>query len=61
MNSITAFDIRLNKDVYYLGESVLGNVILGNSQNIQVEGMAHRQSQTTTISFVLFSGITIQF
>ncbi|EFO23210.2 hypothetical protein LOAG_05274 [Loa loa] len=37
MNYITAFDIQLNKDVYYSGESVLGNVILENSQNIRIK------------------------
>lgn len=39
MNYITAFDIRLSKDVYYSGENVSGNVILENSQNIRINGL----------------------
>ncbi|VDM14556.1 unnamed protein product [Wuchereria bancrofti] len=37
MNYITAFDIRLNKDVYYSGDNVSGNVILENSRNIHIK------------------------
>ncbi|MCP9261245.1 Arrestin domain protein [Dirofilaria immitis] len=37
MNYITAFDIRLSKDIYYSGEILLGTVILANSQNIPIK------------------------
>ncbi|OZC05348.1 arrestin domain protein [Onchocerca flexuosa] len=37
MNYITAFDIRLSKDVYYSGENLSGNIVLENSQNILVK------------------------
>nr|CDQ03298.1 BMA-ARRD-6 [Brugia malayi] len=37
MNYITAFDIRLSKDVYYSGDNVSGNVILENSRNIHIK------------------------
>lgn len=41
MNYITAFDIRLDKDIYYSGENISGNVILENSRNIRIKGLNH--------------------
>ncbi|KAH7718895.1 Protein ARRD-6 a [Aphelenchoides avenae] len=39
MDFITSFDIRLEKDVYYPGEPVLGCVVLENSEPIKVRGI----------------------
>lgn len=38
MDYISAFDIRLAKDVYYAGENVTGNVLLENTENIKIKG-----------------------
>uniref|UniRef100_A0A915DY99 Arrestin C-terminal-like domain-containing protein n=1 Tax=Ditylenchus dipsaci TaxID=166011 RepID=A0A915DY99_9BILA len=39
MDYITSFDIRLEKDVYYAGEPVLGCVVLENSEPIKIRGI----------------------
>ena len=39
MDYITSFDIRLEKDVYYAGEQVIGCVVLENSDPIKVRGV----------------------
>lgn len=38
MDYITSFDIRLEKDVYYAGEPVIGCVVLENSDPIKIRG-----------------------
>lgn len=38
MDFITSFDIRLEKDVYYMGEQVIGCVVLENSDPIKIRG-----------------------
>jgi hypothetical protein len=39
MDFITSFDIRLEKDVYYPGETVMGIVVLENSDQIKIRGI----------------------
>jgi hypothetical protein len=39
MDYITSFDIRLEKDVYYGGESIVGCVVLENSDAIKIRGI----------------------
>ncbi|CAD5215205.1 unnamed protein product [Bursaphelenchus xylophilus] len=39
MDFITSFDIRLEKDVYYAGEAVVGCVVLENSEPIKIRGV----------------------
>ncbi|EJW86403.1 hypothetical protein WUBG_02685 [Wuchereria bancrofti] len=50
MNYITAFDIRLNKDVYYSGDNVSGNVILENSRNIHIKGKFDEKDEPILLS-----------
>lgn len=38
MDFITSFDIRLEKDVYYAGETIVGCVVLENSEPIKIRG-----------------------
>jgi hypothetical protein len=38
MDFITSFDIQLEKDVFYAGEALTGNVILENSENVKIRG-----------------------
>ncbi|CAP23657.2 Protein CBR-ARRD-6 [Caenorhabditis briggsae] len=39
MDYISSFDIRLNKDVYYAGETISGSVLLENTENIKIRGI----------------------
>ncbi|CAD6196935.1 unnamed protein product [Caenorhabditis auriculariae] len=39
MDYIQSFDIRLNKDVYYAGETIAGSVLLENTENIKIKGI----------------------
>lgn len=39
MDYITSFDITLDKDVYYAGETITGHVILENAENIKIRGI----------------------
>lgn len=38
MDYIREFDIRLEKEMYYAGETLSGNVILDTSENFKVRG-----------------------
>jgi len=38
MDFITSFDIRLEKDVYYAGENIVGCVVVENSESIKIRG-----------------------
>lgn len=39
MDYISAFDIRLTKDIFYAGENVTGSVLLENTENIKIKGL----------------------
>lgn len=38
MDFVTKFDIELDKDIYYAGETLTGHMIVQNSENIKVQG-----------------------
>ncbi|KJH48238.1 arrestin domain protein [Dictyocaulus viviparus] len=39
MDYISSFDIRLDKEIYYAGERLSGNVLLENTENIKIKGI----------------------
>lgn len=39
MDYITSFDIKLEKDVYYAGETIVGVVVLENAEPIKIRGI----------------------
>lgn len=42
MDYITNFDIRLEKDVYYAGEQILGSILLETLDPIKIRGFILR-------------------
>lgn len=38
MDYVRKFDIELDKDVYYAGETLTGKVVVQNIENIKVQG-----------------------
>ncbi|KAK3090525.1 hypothetical protein FSP39_012489 [Pinctada imbricata] len=39
MDSVTRFELELDKDVYYAGETLSGRVVVSNTENIKVQGI----------------------
>jgi hypothetical protein len=46
MDYIREFDIRLEREMYYAGETVCGNVILDTVENFKLKGECKKSSQT---------------
>ena len=38
MDTITKFELELDKEVYYAGETLSGRVVVHNTENIKVQG-----------------------
>lgn len=38
MDCVTKFDIELDKDIFYAGETLTGHIIVQNTENIKVQG-----------------------
>jgi hypothetical protein len=51
MDYITSFDIRLEKDVYYGGESIVGCVVLENSDAIKIRGKSNKKQMIQILCF----------
>lgn len=51
MDCVTKFDIELDKDIFYAGETLTGHIIVQNTENIKVQGGCppHRGSCTGLI------------
>lgn len=51
MDCVTKFDIELDKDIFYAGETLTGHIIVQNTENIKVQGgcSPHRTSCTGLI------------
>lgn len=39
MDCVTKFDIELDKDIFYAGETLTGHIIVQNTENIKVQGI----------------------